>query len=121
MRGWGKHFLVALGVVMSVGAGVAQAEDPLAVGPDVYSLKFENERVRILEISFQPGQSIAMHSHPDHAVYVLAPGTLQLTHPDGSVMDFVGEEGQVVWIPAESHSAVNTGATEMRAVVIELK
>lgn len=97
------------------------AQDPLEVGADIYSLKFENERVRVMEINFAPGAKIAMHSHPDHMVYVLTDGKLVLTHPDGTTADFEAKAGDVVWINAESHSAENVGTTEVKGVVIEFK
>jgi len=102
-------------------AGSVWAQDPVEVGPHIYTVKFENERVRVSEITFKPGDAIAMHSHPDHFVYVLNGGTLKLSHPDGNAADFTSEAGQVVWIPAESHAAVNVGATEFRGLVVELK
>lgn len=54
-------------------------------------------------------------------VYVLTPGTLRLTHPDGQSQDVVATAGEVLWIPAESHAAENTGGTEVRLLVVELK
>ena len=111
--------LVAGGIVLS--AGTVQAQDPVTVGPDIYTVKFENDRVRVSEIRFKPGDSIPMHEHPDHFVYVLSGGTLTLSYPDGRTTDFTGEPGQIVWIPAESHAATNPGTTEFRALVVELK
>lgn len=114
---------IAIGLVMGVLgiAGLASAQDPVEVGPHIYSVKFENEQVRVCEITFKVGDHIDMHSHPDHFVYVLAAGTLKLSYPDGREAEFVGEPGQIVWIPAESHAAVNTGSTEFHALVVELK
>ena len=96
--------------------------DPYEVGPNVYERKaFENERVRVNEIHFEPGEEIVMHSHPDHFLYVLQPGTLLLSHPDGTTSEFKGEAGQVAWIPGESNAAKNTGQTDFKALVVELK
>jgi quercetin dioxygenase-like cupin family protein len=119
----GRHMrgLAAAAGLLGVLAGSAAAQDPLEVGPDVYSKKFENERVRVMEVDFKVGDSIAMHSHPDHFVYVLTPGTLRLTHPDGQSKDVVATAGEVLWLPAESHAAENTGGTEVRLLVVELK
>lgn len=116
-----RMILGLVGVLMVSGAAAVQAQDPVVVGPSVYSVVFENEKVRVSEISFDPGESIAMHSHPDHFVYVLTPGTLKLGYPDGHSSDFAGTPGQVVWIPAESHAAVNIGTTQFRGLVVELK
>lgn len=100
----------------------AWAQDPLEVAdPETYQLKFENERVRVMELNLKPGSSIPEHSHPDHFVYILSGGKLKLTHPDGTVAEVEGKEGQVMWLPAETHSTVNIGDTEVKAVVVELK
>jgi quercetin dioxygenase-like cupin family protein len=117
-----KWFVVALtGLLMGHAAVRLCAQDPLAVAPDMYKLIHENDRVRILEVTFQPGQKIAPHSHPDHAVYVLEPGVLRIHKPDGSSADADLQVGQVIWIPAETHWAENIGATVVRLLVTELK
>lgn len=114
-----KVFGVALAGVFLV-AGIAAANDPVVIAPDNYSMKFKNDRVRVSEVTIKPGDSIPMHSHPEHFLYVLSPGTVQLTYPDGKTVDFTGTQGQVAWLPAESHSGKNTGTTEFRALVVEL-
>ena len=102
-------------------ARISFAADPLVVAPDMYKLKFENERVRVMEVTFQPGQKIAEHSHPDHFVYVEEAGQLKISHPDGTSMDANLKVGDIVWINAETHWAVNTGTTEVKLLVTELK
>ncbi len=102
-------------------ANIVPGNDPVQVGPNIYKVVFENERVRVSEITFKPGDSIAMHSHPDHFVYVMTAGTLKLSYPDGTSKDFVGTPGQVVWTPAETHAGENIGGTEFRGLVVEFK
>ena len=97
------------------------AQDPARVAPQIYNCVLENERVRICEIKFRPGDRIALHSHPDHAVYVIAPAKLRITNAAGQANDFDFKPGQTAWIPAESHSAVNIGSTEFRGLVVELR
>jgi quercetin dioxygenase-like cupin family protein len=97
------------------------AQDPISVAPDMYRVLFENERVRVMEVTFQLGQSIPPHSHPDHYVYVVEGGTLKLSKPDGSSADITVEAGQVLWIPAETHWAENIGSTVICLIVNELK
>ncbi len=114
----------ALAVVVFVAGcwvGRVVAQDPLAVAPEMYRLLFENDRVRVMEVVFQPGQKIAAHSHPDHFVYVAEAGTLRLFKPDGSSSDAELQVGMVVWINAETHWAENIGTTAVRLVVTELK
>lgn len=100
---------------------VSFAADPLEVAPSMYKLKFENERVRVMEVTFQPGQKIAEHSHPEHFIFVEQGGSLQIVHPDGSTMDANLKAGDIVWVNAETHWAVNTGDTVVRLLVTELK
>ena len=66
--------VMMLAVLSLMSAQVVLAEDPLAVAPKMYKRLFENERVRVMEVTFEPGDKIAKHSHPDHFVTVLEPG-----------------------------------------------
>jgi quercetin dioxygenase-like cupin family protein len=95
--------------------------DPIVVGPTVYSMVFENESVRINKVSFDPGETIAMHSHPDHAIYALTAGKLEITHGDGTSNTIELTPGMAAFLPAESHSARNTGDTLVEAAQVELK
>ena len=117
--------VLAAGILLAAGiaaAKVASDQDPVVVGPDIYSMKFQNEKVRVSEIKFNPGDKAPMHTHPwPHAVYVIEAGQLTLTHPDGSVSIADAKAGDVLYMPAETHEAVNTGTTLVRATVTELK
>ena len=119
-----KKMMVALAMLLMGGlllSRVSFAQDPLVVGPDIYKLVFENERVRVMEVTFNPGDKIGSHSHPDHLAYILEPGLIRISHPDGTSMDVDGKAGDVLWIKAETHSAENIGSTKMRILVVELK
>ncbi len=110
--------ILALGLLVP---SLLQAQDALKVGPGVYKLLFENERIRVLEITFKPGDKIASHSHPDHVIYVLSEGALKITRADGKITEVNAKPGQVMWTAAETHSAVNPGKTELKAIIVELK
>jgi hypothetical protein len=56
------------------------AADPAEVASNVYTIMFENERVRLLEARLAPGDSSAMHGHPDYVVYNLAKGKVRSAH-----------------------------------------
>ena len=102
-------------------AGTATAQDPLKVGPNIYRKILENDRVRMMEVTFAPGDSIAMHSHPDHAVYVVTGGTLRVTTSDGKTQVADLKPGDPIWFPAVTHAAKNIGATPLKLLVVELK
>lgn len=110
-------------VALTVGAFAEETyPGPHEAGPNIYSKQFENDRVCVSEIKFNPGDKIAMHTHIyDHFVYVLEPGQLTLSYPDGKTSVVNGTAGQVLWIVKESHAAKNTGTTVFRALVVELK
>lgn len=81
----------------------------------------ENDRVRVLDFRFKPGQKAEMHIHPDHIVYALTDYTLILTHPDGTSKEGSVKAGQTFWMIAGAHMAQNIGKTDGHALVIELK
>ncbi len=102
-----------------------KGKDPLKAGPKIYKKVFENEKVRVLEATFKKGAKIPDHAHPDHWNYVVEAGQLEVTAPgaegtkEKQKMDLTA--GQGVFIPATVHSAKNTGKTQVKIVVVELK
>lgn len=81
----------ALGVISAV-AVVALAEstptlDPVALSPQLYTVRFENDRVRVLEYRLKAGGKEPMHSHPPGVVFALADATVRTTLPNGTVVE----------------------------------
>ncbi len=111
--------LVAFGLLFTSTASAAN--DPLKVAPNVYKLLFENDRIRVMEVTFKPGEKIGEHSHPDHFVTVLEAGKLKIFKPDGSSQEIQLKQKEVVWIPAETHWSENTGPSVVKLLVTELK
>jgi beta-alanine degradation protein BauB len=95
--------------------------DPAKVAGDVYKLVLDNDRVRVFEVTFKPGQKAVMHGHPDHVVYVLDDYTLDLRLPDGKSQEVSLKTGQTIFMGAGPHAAENIGKTEGRSLVVELK
>ncbi len=96
------------------------SSDPIQVAPQVYSVLFENARVRVLDVRMAPGARSAMHAHPDAVWYLLTPMQATFTAADGSM--FFGEfPTGVVWRDGEAHAVENSGSNEMRAIAVELK
>jgi beta-alanine degradation protein BauB len=96
-------------------------DDPTVVAPTIYKKIFENDQVRVLEINFKPGEKIASHSHPAHVAYIVNGGKIQITDSTGKPMESEAKPGDVLWFDPVTHSAVNTGKTDMKIVVVELK
>lgn len=87
---------------------------------NVYKLVNENDRVRVLEVVFKPGDMAKMHHHPEHVVYVLKGGNLQLTS-EGKTENMDLKAGQAVFLKAQNHEAKNNGSSTVDLLVVELK
>ncbi len=122
-----KRLALMFAVVYMVCTGLTYAEEkvypgPQEAAPNVYKQIFDNEKVRVSEIKFNPGDKAAMHTHPyPHVVYVIEGGQLTLTHPDGTSTVVDAKPGDALWMGAETHEAVNTGKTVVRGTVTEIK
>src|SRR5689334_9226109 len=53
------------------GSDNATAMDAVKVAPGLYKVLADSLGVRMLEATYKPGDSSAMHSHPENAMYVL--------------------------------------------------
>ena len=97
------------------------AADPVQVASNVYTILFENERVRLLEARLAPGDSSAMHGHPGYVVHNLGEGKVRFSSPSGETEEVELPAGATMWRDAEEHSAENIGTTEIRSLLFELK
>ena len=97
-----------------------KSKDPVKVAKNVYKFVMENDRVRVLEVKFKPGDKAVMHHHPDHVIYVLKGGQVKIKFLGKiDVLDL--KTGQVVFLKAQSHEAKNIGKTDLHILVVELK
>lgn len=102
-------------------AAPPEAQDPLNVDSTIYNLKMSNERVRAFIVQFKPGQSIAVHKHPDHVVHAITAGRIMIHEVGKDPVEMDVAAGTTLFLPAQSHSAKNTGKTTLRLFVVELK
>ena len=101
---------------------MANIPDVLVAAAKVYKLLLENERVRVMEIRLQPGETAPMHDHPhDHVVIPKNDAKLKLNTPDGKESVFELRAGQVLWLGPGPHEGQNAGETELNNIVIEIK
>jgi quercetin dioxygenase-like cupin family protein len=97
-----------------------KTRDPMKVANNVYKFIMENDRVRVLDVLFKPGDKAVMHDHPDHVVYVLNAGKINIK--SGGKTDVLDlKAGQAMFLKAQSHEAQNTGKTDLHLLVVELK
>ena len=87
-----KSFAV-LFVTFLLFSGNNFAQDATVVDPDHYKVEFENEEVRVLRITYGPGEKSVMHSHPEGVAVFLTDGNVEFTLPDGKTQDIKVEAG----------------------------
>ena len=97
------------------------AKDAAEAAPNVYTVLFENERVRLLEGRVRPGESSSMHSHPDGLTYVLQGGKAPVSTPSGGHAEVELKAGQFGWQEAKEHSATNLEETDIVVLFFEPK
>lgn len=101
--------------------GVPSENDIVTIAPQQHEIIFENDKIRILKVTVEPGDKVGMHRNPENINYILKSGTLRFTKPDGSMEDVGLSEGQVIPAPESSHAVENIGDTEVQTISIELK
>jgi quercetin dioxygenase-like cupin family protein len=112
-------------VIASLGfiacTNVVSAQDPAVVNAKTVKLKFENDRVRVLEAELPPGTKEAVHSHPAYVIYVQAGGKVRNYASDGKTTESELKTGDVLYREPLTHAAENIGTTTMHFILVELK
>lgn len=107
-----------------------ESMDAAIAAPDHHKVIFENERVRVLELKVEPGETVPIHTHRWATVnYVLSHSDFLSRDADGQVKldsraDVSGvKEGAVFYLPPNPplHSVENIGADDLRGITVELK
>jgi quercetin dioxygenase-like cupin family protein len=97
------------------------AQDPAVVNSKTIKVKFENDRVRVLEAELPPGVKEQVHSHPAYVIYVLAGGKIRNYAADGKTTETELKTGEVLYRDPLTHAAQNIGNTTMHMILVELK
>lgn len=100
----------------------ANAQDPVAIAPKNYKkVLLENDNVRVLQFEMAPNQVIPWHSHPNHVIYALSGGKIEITDKDKAPVQMEVKAGEALFIPAVTHMAKNIGTTTLKMVITEIK
>ena len=99
---------------------VEEAMNPLNVYRDKTKVFADSLNVQMYELILNPGDSIGLHAHLDHSIYVLEGGTATIwvggTEPQE--MNFVAGQG---WLGGPlKDAAKNTGDTRLRLLITEI-
>ena len=99
----------------------AFGQDPAVVNSKTIKVKFENDRVRVMEATLPPGVKEAVHSHPAYVIYVLEGGKYRNYASDGKTTEGELKTGEVLFREPLTHAAENIGKTTMHMILVELK
>jgi len=95
--------------------------DPTQVDSKHYQVALENEKIRVLRISYGPGERSVMHGHPASLALLATDSQIRFTFPDGRSEDLNARAGEVVWVEAGDHLPENLGSARLEATLVELK
>jgi quercetin dioxygenase-like cupin family protein len=110
-----------LGLFLILSAHV-RAQDPVKVAPNVYKkILLENENVRVMQLELAPQVTIPWHSHPDHLVYAITDGKLEMTDKGKSPIVTEIKAGEALYLIAATHMVKNIGETPIKFIVTDLK
>src|SRR5437868_15115669 len=96
-------------------------QDPAVVNSKTIKVKFENDRVRVMEATLPPGVKEAVHSHPAYVIYVLEGGRYRNYASDGKTTEGELKSGEVIFREPLTHAAENIGSKPMHMILVELK
>jgi len=106
---------------VSLAVMAASAQDPTKVEPRHYKLRFENDRVQVVDVHYGPHEKSEMHDHPGGVVVVITGGHLKFTDQNGKVTEVSAKEGEARWFPPFKHKVENLGDEPYNAVYIGIK
>ena len=110
-----------LGLFLILSAQV-RAQDPVTVAPNIYKkVLLENDNVRVMQFELAPQETVPWHSHPDHFVYAITDGKLEITDKGKPAVIAEIKAGEALYLVATTHMAKNIGETPIQFIVTELK
>ena len=107
----------ALGIAI---AGPVYAQDKAKERASVTKVLLENDKVRIAESTFKPGD-VSRADRKARANYYLKGGTFERTSKDGKKTVVERKAGTSIWLEADSDVVKNIGKTTIVLVSIQLK
>jgi len=99
---------------------VDEAMNPLNVYRDKTKVFADSLNVQLYELILEPGDSIGLHSHLDHTIYVLegGTGTIWVGGKEQREVTFTAGQG---WLGGPlTDAAKNTGDTRLRILITEI-
>jgi quercetin dioxygenase-like cupin family protein len=96
------------------------ALDPLVVGKEFSKVFSDTLNVQMYEFTVKPGDSVGLHQHLDHAVYVLEGGTLMVYINGTDPIEMKLQAGTGFVGGPLTDAAKNVGETNIKLLLTEI-
>jgi quercetin dioxygenase-like cupin family protein len=100
---------------------IEAAEDPVTADPQHYKVEFENDQVRVLRVTYGPGEKSVMHYHPAGVAVFLTDHHVKFTFPDGRSEERNAKAKETLLHPAGDHIPENLSDEPLELILVELK
>lgn len=115
------NLMLSLLLMTVILSGFGFAQDAVKVDPKHYKVEFENDQVRVLRITYGPGEKSVMHEHPNAVVVYLTDAQTKMILSDGKTVENKGKKGDTLWNTGGKHLPQNIGDKSMELLLVELK
>ena len=102
-------------------SAIALAQDPVKVDPKHYKLVTENDKVRVLRITYGPKEKSVMHDHPGSVAVLLTDQNVRFHTPDGKSEVVTAKAKEAIWSLAGKHLPENLSEKPLEGILVELK
>src|SRR5262245_48787877 len=110
------RILLLVAVVLVALAAGATAQDS-----GVFKVLLDNDRVRVLQASFKPGDKLPTRNYPNHLLYTLTDGTLVFVPSGRTGYEVNFKAGEAMWFPPLARATENDSDQDVRVLIVELK
>jgi beta-alanine degradation protein BauB len=97
------------------------AQDRGATVSGVYKSLLDNDRVRVLQANFKPGDKVDMRTYPNHLMYAVTDGTLVFIPAGRTGYEVNFKAGEALWFPPLARATENDSDQEVRVLLVEFK
>lgn len=96
------------------------AMDPVNVEAPFLKMHKDTLGIKLFEVTLQPGDSVGLHTHPDHVIYIAQGGKARLYSKEGKAQEVELPTGTAMIVPTESHAGINIGTTPITFIVADI-
>src|SRR5207237_8027735 len=95
-----------------------KAQDPVKVDAKHYKVEAQNKKVRVLRVTYGPGERSVMHDHPASVGVFLTEGRAKFTFPNGKPEARSWKAGETMLVPAGQPLPENLPDKPLELIVV---